>query len=98
MIDQSQSHSAIVSAEDAIRLGLPVEQADSAGTQWQTIWRLWTKYVAFGVWTQFESVGIYEGQTASQVIRTSDLSPSGYQAQPPPLLNLRSPARSRVPG
>ena len=63
LIDETSSHRATISARDAIDFGLPVEEVDPGGPQWQAIWRIWTKYVALG------PVRVYEGQTASQLLR-----------------------------
>ena len=63
LIGEPQSHGAIISAMDATRFGLPVENVDPGGDQWQAIWRIWTKYVALG---PVGSVRVYEGQSASQ--------------------------------
>lgn len=54
-------HSAVFDAGDAIDAGLPVERLDPAGQQWQTIWRLWTKYLMV-------NARIYEGRHASQIL------------------------------
>ncbi len=61
LIKGSKSHSAVISAADAEKFGLPVEIADPLSEQWQAIWRLYMKYVVLG------QVGVYEGQTASHV-------------------------------
>ena len=61
LIERPRSHSALFSAQDAIDAGLPVENADPRGEQWQMIWRLWTKYYAIGT-------SIYEGERASHPI------------------------------
>ena len=44
LIDEPQSHSAIVSAADAAGLGLPVQRLGPFDPQWQRIWQLWTRY------------------------------------------------------
>ena len=66
LIKQTKSHAAIISSEDAHGFGLPVEKADPTGDHWQTIWRLWTKYAILN------AVRIYEGRTASFVIRVPE--------------------------
>jgi hypothetical protein len=48
LIDDPKSHSAILSAPDAIRYGLPVTEADPWSDQWQLLWRLWIKYWSLG--------------------------------------------------
>lgn len=44
LIEEPQSHGAIVSAADATELGLPVERLAPLDPQWQRIWQLWTRY------------------------------------------------------
>lgn len=61
LIGESKNHGAIVSASDAKRYGLPVEQADPKSPRWQAVWRLWTKYLMLG------AVYVYEGELASQI-------------------------------
>ena len=62
LINQTKSHAAIISSEDARNFGLPVEIADPTGDHWQSIWRLWTKYAILN------AARVYEGRTASFVI------------------------------
>lgn len=61
LIDLPKSHAAIFGAAAAEEAGLPVEQADPCGDQWQLIWRLWIKY-----WQLNQR--IYEGVRASKVV------------------------------
>ena len=61
LLDDSQSHGAAISMQEAVKLGLPVEQAEPGDDRWESVWRLWTKYVALNV--EFA----YEGETASHV-------------------------------
>ena len=61
LIGDPKSHSAIVSTDDAIDFGLPVEKADPASDRWQAVWRLWTKYAVLN------PLRVYEGVTASYV-------------------------------
>lgn len=61
LIERPQSHAALFSADDALKVGLPVQKADLAGDAWKMLWRLWTKYFALG------SKIVYEGRRASQV-------------------------------
>lgn len=68
LIDDPRSHAASVSADDALKLGLPVQKADPAGDQWQSIWRLWAKYAALGALEPPGVTRIYEGQTASYTV------------------------------
>ena len=62
LIDEPQSHGAIVSAEDASELGLPVTELPPSDPQWQRIWRLWAKYFVI------RPRRVYEGERASQVL------------------------------
>ena len=61
LLDDSQSHGAAVSTQHAVDLGLPVDEASAGDPRWQTVWRLWAKYIAL------DAEFIYEGQTASHV-------------------------------
>lgn len=72
LIGEPPSHRAIISAADAQALGLPVEEADPAGSQWQSVWRLWAKYAALGALGPPGSTRIYEGQTASYTVLPGD--------------------------
>lgn len=58
LIERPKTHSALFSAEDAKKAGLPVAGMDVTGEQWQMIWRLWTKYYVIGP-------PIYEGERVS---------------------------------
>ncbi len=62
LIDLPKDHSAVVSAEDAKRLGLPVIIIDPASTQWKLVWRLYAKYLMLG------SCRVYEAERASRII------------------------------
>lgn len=62
LIKNPQSHRTAVSARYAKELGLPVQEASGSEPQWQTIWRMWSKYAALNAET------VYEGQTASQIL------------------------------
>jgi ATP-dependent protease ClpP protease subunit len=64
LIDVPTSHSAVISANDAKRLGLPIIKADTAGQEWEIIWGLWTRYFAMGCWPN-RSGAIYEGKRVS---------------------------------
>jgi hypothetical protein len=68
LIHAPKEHSAVFSAEDAKRAGLPVIIADPASEQWKLIWRLYAKYFAIGAGPNF---GLYEGDIASRVTRYS---------------------------
>ena len=61
LLDDSQSHGAAISTQEAIELGLPVEEAKPGDDRWNRVWRMWTKYVALNV------EYAYEGETASHV-------------------------------
>ena len=73
LIGEPQSHSAIISTSTARDLGLPVEEADPAGDQWQSIWRLWAKYAALGALGPAGSIRIYEGRTASHIEQSEEI-------------------------
>lgn len=62
LIGKPQSHGTTISARDATKLGLPVEEAKSGDQQWREIWRLWAKYRALN------AARVYEGETASIVM------------------------------
>ena len=62
LIELPKSHAALLGADDAIKMDLPVVKADPASEQWQLIWRLWTKYFALG------PPQVYEGSFASRVV------------------------------
>ena len=62
LIGKPQSHGTTISARDAAKLGLPVEEAKSGDRQWREIWRLWAKYRALN------AARVYEGQTASIIM------------------------------
>lgn len=61
LVNEPQSHGAIVSAQDADELGLPVTELPPSDPQWQSIWRLWAKYFIL------RPQRVYEGERASQV-------------------------------
>lgn len=63
LIDDPPSHRAVISASDAVDLGLPVREMSSTDPQWQAIWRLWAKYAVL------DAFMINEGQSASRIIR-----------------------------
>ena len=65
LIGETQSHRAIISTQDTITFGLPVQEADPAEPQWQAIWRLWAKY------TVLNAASVYEGRHASFVVPRS---------------------------
>ena len=61
LVGEPKDHRAIISAADARRFGLPVEEADPTSDRWRSVWRLWTKYLVL------PSVYVYEGELASQI-------------------------------
>lgn len=62
LIEDTPSHSAIISPGDAKGYGLPVLEADPADCQWRAIWRLWAKY------NVLNAARVYEGRRASVVV------------------------------
>ena len=62
LIQDTKSHSAFFGIDDAKKVGLPVLEADQRVEQWQTIWRLYAKYLVLG-----PDVQVYEGRRASHV-------------------------------
>lgn len=61
LIETSTSHAAVFGITEARKAALPVIEADPAGTQWRSLWRLWMKYFV-------ANNRIYEGATASKVV------------------------------
>lgn len=61
LIEDTPSHSAIISPGDAKGFGLPVLEADPTDCQWRAIWRLWAKY------NVLNAARVYEGRRASVV-------------------------------
>jgi ATP-dependent protease ClpP protease subunit len=57
---EAKAHAAIFGAREAKESGLSVIDADPAGTQWQLIWRLWTKYFLL-------NSHVYEGLNPSKI-------------------------------
>ena len=66
MIKRPATHTALFSADDAQKAGLPVVKADPSKRQWQLIWRLWAKYFALDQLRQ-RYYGIYESARVSQI-------------------------------
>ena len=66
LIDDPSTHSAVFSADDALRYGLPAEKADTSSEAWRTIWELWTSYYAIGAFPN-GGTSVYEGFHASHV-------------------------------
>ena len=65
LIGETQSHGTTISARDAAKFGLPVDEANPLDERWRETWRLWTKYVALG------ASRIYEGHTASHIFQSA---------------------------
>ncbi|MDR2382190.1 MAG: hypothetical protein LBE08_13685 [Bifidobacteriaceae bacterium] len=64
LIKVPTSHSAVITADDALDLGLPVEKADPASAEWRLLWSLWSRYFALGCFPA-GNVPIYEAVRAS---------------------------------
>ncbi len=62
LVDEPTDHAAIVSADDAREMGLPVRKMAATDEQWQAIWRLWTKYIVLN------ASRVYEGIRSSIVL------------------------------
>ena len=62
LLGEAQSHATTISADDALKFGLPVRVLSSDDQQWKSIWRLWTKYTALN------ALQIYEGAVASYIV------------------------------
>ena len=67
LIDDPQSHSAVISCAAAKRFGLPATSAPVSSPQWTLIWQLWTRYFVLGCFPA-GSTAIYEGRRASYVL------------------------------
>lgn len=66
LIEDTQSHSAVLSAGAAKTFGLPAVEADPSSDEWTLIWALWTRYFAMGCFPAgFSSA--YEGRRASHI-------------------------------
>jgi len=61
LIDSPRFHGALLGANDAKSIGLPVERIDPMSDQWKLVWRLWTKYLTL-------RHRIYEGTRASKIV------------------------------
>jgi len=61
LITEPHSHGAILGVKQAAEIGFPVVAADPSSSQWQLLWRLWTKYFVL-------SQRFYEGARASKMI------------------------------
>ena len=58
LIDNTQSHRAVISSQEASAFGLPVEVVQSSNPQWQAVWRMWTKYVALNPTNIFSNTNL----------------------------------------
>ncbi len=65
LIGEPNDHGASVSADQALKLGLPVVKLDPLSDQWRMIWRLWTRYFILG------KVSAYESERASHIFDES---------------------------
>lgn len=65
LIGEPKDHGAVVSAADAKRYGLPVEEADPKSPRWQAVWQLWTKYLV--ITAAYKAPYVYESELASQI-------------------------------
>lgn len=63
LINRRSTHSALFSVRNAIAAGLPAQEVDLQGEQWQMVWSLWTKY--FTLLSSNQIGGIYEGRRVS---------------------------------
>jgi hypothetical protein len=68
LIEEPNSHSAVISAEYAAKLGLPAKSADVNSEHWQLVWNLWTRYYALGCFPAGD-IAVYEGRRVSHVIQ-----------------------------
>ncbi|MCY3646952.1 MAG: ATP-dependent Clp protease proteolytic subunit [Chloroflexi bacterium] len=67
LIEGAQSHAALFGQREAGRTKLPVDALDPKGQQWDSVWRLWTRYVAAGA-SAFGSPTVYEGRRVSHIV------------------------------
>ena len=67
LITRPRTHAALFGAEDARKVGLPVQDVDLQGEQWQLIWRLWAKYYHLGA--VGSAARFYEGRRSSWELR-----------------------------
>lgn len=71
LIDDPQSHSAVISARAAQDFGLPAIEAEPHSAEWRLVWTLWTRYFAMGCFPA-GPVAVYEGRRVSQIIPAPD--------------------------
>jgi hypothetical protein len=67
LIDDPQSHSAVISCDAASRFGLPAEPAEFSSTAWALIWQLWTRYFVLKCFPA-GTTAVYEGRRASAIL------------------------------
>jgi hypothetical protein len=65
LVDEPDSHSAVVGATEAAQLGLPVRELGHDDPRWRAVWALWTRYFSLGPPEQLQA---YESVRASQVL------------------------------
>ena len=61
LIDSPRFHGALLGADYAESIGLPVDKIDPASDQWKLVWRLWAKYLTL-------RHRIYEGTRSSKIV------------------------------
>lgn len=67
LIDDPQSHSAVISCDAAQRFGLPAERADFSSAEWTLVWQLWTRYFVLKCFPA-GTTAVYEGRRASAIL------------------------------
>ena len=63
LVDRPQTHAALFSADDGLKAGLPIIKPELSSEQWQSLWRLWTKYFLMD-----RTKLIFEGRRASHIV------------------------------
>jgi len=66
LIETPKNHAAIIGAEYAKQLGLPVRICDPASDQWRQIWELYVRYYPL------DGAGIYENKFVSAIVQRED--------------------------
>jgi ClpP class serine protease len=64
LVDEPDSHTAVIGASEAAEIGLPVHQLGHTDPQWQALWSLWTRYLVLG---PPELLVVHESTTTSFV-------------------------------
>jgi hypothetical protein len=72
LLRETRAHSAVVGADEALSVGLPVTKLEQQSASWRDIWEIWTRYFALDV----DRHMVYESGTASQVF-PRNLEPPG---------------------